>query len=70
MYFASTVVNETTEATVSSGGLSVRCDHFDIQRAHGLRLEPGSKKSPETKLEYPVLCLGGKHINISHRMGM
>lgn len=48
MYFASTVVNEMTEAAVSSGGLSVRCDHFDIQRAHGLRLELGSKKTPET----------------------
>lgn len=32
--FASTVVNEMMEVAVSSGMLSVKCDHFDIQRAH------------------------------------
>lgn len=45
--FASTVVNGMTEAAVSSGGLSVKCDRFNIQRAQGLRLEAGSQKCPE-----------------------
>lgn len=58
--FASTLVNEMTEAAVTSGGLSVKCGHSGIQRAQGLRLEVGSQKSPETAK--PVLWLGGKHI--------
>lgn len=31
-----------------SGGLSVQCDHFDIQRAQSLKLEAGSQKSTKT----------------------
>ena len=46
--FSSTVVSGMTEAAVSSVGRSVKCDHFDIQRAQSLRLEAGSQSSKET----------------------